>query len=70
MTPDTYIADPARWTNNPNDVIALLSIAVVFLIFFVIWLIREGKENRKSLSDNTEVLNRIYGAINRGSKND
>jgi len=60
---ETYIPDPTRWTNNPNDLVALLSIVCVGLVFLVIRLMREGKENRKALSDNTEVLNRIYGAI-------
>jgi len=70
MTPETYIPDPARWTNNPNDVIALLSIAVVLLIFFVIYLLRQLKESNKTISENTNVLNKIYGAISKGHQND
>jgi uncharacterized protein YoxC len=70
MTPETLIPEPARWTNNPSDAVALLSIAVVFLIALVIYLLRQLKENNKTISENTNVMNKIYGAITKGHQND
>ena len=68
MPPETYIPDPTRFTNNPNDVIALLSIVCVLLVLALIWIMREWmkdrREGNKSLTENTEVLNKIYGAMN------
>lgn len=67
MTPD-YVPDPTRFTNNPNDVIALLSIICVLLVLALIWIMREwlkdGRENKQIQLKNIEVLNKIYGAMN------
>ena len=67
MTPE-YIPDPTRFTNNPNDVIALLSIVCVLLVLSLIFIMREwikdGRENKQIQLKNIEVLNKIYGAIN------
>lgn len=67
MTPD-YIPDPTRFTNNPNDLVALLSIVCVFFALAIIWIMREWlkdrRENNQIQLKNIEVLNKIYGALN------
>jgi uncharacterized protein YoxC len=67
---ETLIPDPTRWTNNPNDVVALLSIVIVGLVFLVIYLLRKLSESNKTISENTNVLKKIYGAITNGHQND
>lgn len=66
--PTEYIPDPTRFTNNPNDVISLLSIICVLLVLALIWIMREwlkdGRENKQIQLKNIEVLNKIYGAMN------
>jgi hypothetical protein len=66
--PETYIPDPTRWTNNPNDLVALLSTFIVILLLYIVWkeimTYRERKENTKTLQDVAESLNKLVGASN------
>lgn len=50
------IPDPTRFTNNPNDLVALEAMIIVALCCFVVWLIKSSATERKTMYD---TLNRI-----------
>lgn len=47
MTPETLAPpDMTRFTNNPNDLVALEAIIIVALCVFVIWLLKSAAKER------------------------
>jgi len=64
----TAIPDPSRFTNNPNDIIALESMIIVVLCFFIIWLLRrqdkKEQEINKTLQEVAKAVNVLTGVIN------
>lgn len=42
----TSVPDPSRFTNNPNDLVALEAIIIVALCCFIIWLLKSAAKER------------------------
>ncbi|MFY7936633.1 MAG: hypothetical protein ACOVOQ_04600 [Flavobacterium sp.] len=68
MTPETYIPDPTRFYNHQDDLVAFMMMVIAVLFIYIVWkeimTYRERKDVNQALRDNTEVINKIYGAQN------